>query len=92
MGGLKGVAISDMVRPALMGHKVVRMKQHMSVPKQRSAGWVILVMDKKTYHDLLNREGQPKVGAWVGLGTKEELTSYTQGSTTQFQMGSHVSP
>ena len=92
MGGLKGVAISDMVRLALMGHEVAQMKQHMGPKDKRPAGWSILVMDKEKFHDLLTQDGLPAVGARVGLGTTQELTSYTQGFTTQVQMGAHVTP
>ena len=77
MGGLKGVAISDMVRLALMGHEVVKIKQHLGNTLCRPAEWSILVMDKKQFHDLLTHEGLPAVDSSVGLRTREELTSYT---------------
>ena len=63
MGGLKGVAISDTVRLALMGQEVAGMKQHMGTPRYQPAGWSIFVMDKKQFHDLLTQEGPPTVGA-----------------------------
>ena len=47
-------------------------------------------MDKEEFHNLLTQDGLPSVGTQVGLGTTEELTSYTQGCTTQVQMGLHV--
>ena len=49
-------------------------------------------MDKEEFHNLLTQDTLPSVGARVGLGTTEELTSYTQGFTTQIQMGAHVTP
>ena len=53
MWGLKGIAISDMVRLSLMGHEVAHMKQHMGPKDKRPAGWSIHVMDKEKIHDLL---------------------------------------
>ena len=81
-----------MVRLALMGHEVAQMKQHMGPKEKRPSGWSILVMDKEKFHDLLTQDGLPAVGAPVGLGTPEELTSYTPGFTTQVQMGAHITP
>ena len=90
MGGLKGVAISDIVHLSLMGYEVVKRKQPMGPKRQRQAGWSILVMDKEKFHDLLTQEGLPSVGARVGLGTTEKLTCYSPGLSTQVQMGPHA--
>ena len=68
------------------------MKQHMGLKDKRPEGWSILVMDKEKFRDLLTQDGLPSVGPGVGLGTTEEMTSYTQGFTTQVQMGAHVTP
>ena len=74
-----------------MGHEVALIKQHMGPRRQRPAGWSILVIEKEKFHDL-TQDGLPSVGARVGLGTPEELTSYTQGFTGQVHMGAHVTP
>ena len=73
VGGVKGVSIVEVVRVALMT---------IDMAKMEGVRLEILITDLSRLIDVIDvipQDMHPIVGAWVGLGTYEELRSHTEG-------------
>ena len=70
VGGVTGVSIVEVVRVALMT---------IDMAKMEGVRLEILITDLSKFFDVIPQDMHPVVGAWVGLGTYDELRSHTEG-------------
>ena len=83
VGGVKGVSIVEVVRVALMT---------IDMAKMEGVRLEILITDLSKFFDVIPQDMHPVVGAWVGLGTYEELRSHTEGYSYILPLGDLQSP
>ena len=83
VGGVRGVSIVEVVRVALMTIDMAQM---------RGTRLEVLITDLSKFFDVIPQDMHPLVGAWIGLGTYEELRAHTEGYSYVVPLGDIQSP